>query len=291
MNNTKNEFEFKENLFLNIILIIAIIMFAITITTNPKGKKEDVRAENYKITPYANELTDLTGTTWQFNETINAQAGYGSFDVYCSYAENEGIQIEDGVYTTLYIGYRFNFGEYTPTANSAIWMPYIGLPDIFTIGGGFDVKDTNLINWLKANATQLINEVYEIKYNLQNVIITGNIPNEISTNEELTINITAYNNYVLPQSIMVINADYTWDSTNGILTIENATGDVEISVRAEIISGNYTFMELIDSVILIPINTFFSLFNFEIFEVNIYALLTATLTLFVIIKVLLKVFK
>lgn len=295
MEKEKKKINFEEAPLI-IALFLVVMLFVITIVENPKGKKEETEAYLNKINPYANEqITDLTGTTWELKSTITLGLNE-TFYVNISYENYTFSKIEfnaddfsgEGNYT-----YGLYFDNYmivegrniTPNTNQ----------QVFKITNGNDVTNSSLINWLQSNATLISidvpEEFYNISYDLQNVLIIGEKPTSISNLEEIEIEIQNFNNYELPQNIMVENASYNWNYETGILTIYDATGNVTITVRAEYISGNYSFIELIDSVVLIPLNTFFNLFNFEIFGVNIYALLTATLTIFVIIKVLLKVFK
>lgn len=141
--------------------------------------------------------------------------------------------------------------------------------------------------------TATANLIYHtISYDLGNVVVTSNKPTQIDEISTISITFQPYNNYVLPQYINVEGVtSYQWNKDTGVLTLSNAFDNVEITLNSEYKSGQYTFVELIDSVTLVPVNTFFNLFNFEIFGVNIYSLLLSSLVLFVIIKVVLKVFK
>lgn len=289
----KNKIDF-EIASLIIALFLSVLLFVIVIVENPKGKKEDAEAYTNNIQLYS--ISNLSGTTW-YIENYTANAGYGQFNINYNYgSELEGYTISC---TSLNIGYYWNFApEPTLTPNNNSFCGDIATYDNYgsscyiIINNGTDVTNSSLINWLQNNGTQILDEeLYNISYNLQNVLIIGERPTEISNLEEINIEFQNFNNYELPQNIMVENANYNWEQETGILTIYNATGNVTITIRAEYISGNYSFIELIDSIVLIPLNTFFNLFNFELFGVNIYALLTATLTLFIIIKVLLKIFK
>lgn len=141
--------------------------------------------------------------------------------------------------------------------------------------------------------TATANLIYHtISYRLGNVVVISNKPTQIDEISTISITFQPYSNYVLPQYINVEGVtSFQWNKDTGVLTLSNAFDNVEITLNAEYKSGQYTFVELIDSVTLVPINTFFNLFNFEIFGVNIYSLLLSSLVLFVIIKVILKVFK
>lgn len=262
-------------------------------------KNEKTEAHTNEIQLYSNEtITNLSGTTWIFDDLY---LGW-----YEDYFFNVNFTSNNNNFTSMAFTYRFieqnqefimaydmrynnNGSDLYVYVNGYIYEPnYLEV----TFIDGQDIANSTLIGFLYQHATLQINEeFYNINYNLQNVLVIGERPTQISNLEEINIEFQNFNNYELPQNIMVENASYNWNYETGILTIYDATGNVNITIRAEYISGNYSFIELIDSVVLIPINTFFNLFNFEIFGVNIYALLTATLTIFVIIKVLLKVFK
>lgn len=283
MEKTKNK-KWYHYLIIYILGFIIYTSMVLTITNCINNKKAGAYTNN--VVSYAN-VTDLTNTTWVFKNTINFSS-----------------VTSDITYNINFVSNNTNYNEFTLLKNDNIIMfnqDYIydeiaGFYEIYktiTITGGTDANNSNLINFIQINAEQEIGntEEYTITYNLQNVLIIGNKPTQISNLEEINLEVQNFNNYELPQNIMVENASYNWNYETGILTIYDAIGNVNITIRAEYISGNYSFIELIDSVILIPLNTFFNLFNFELFGVNIYALLTATLTLFVIIKILLKVFK
>lgn len=290
-----------------IIYILGFIIYTtIVITTTYCINNKKAGAYTNYIVNYAN-VTDLTNTTWVFNDSIelyNQMSGW-SFNIIFN-SDNEDFdnitfnnwyiydEVLEGQCEILYgISNESDIRAVTGTLGTNILNQWTNQAyKIITITGGTDVTNSDLINLLNENATiQQNEEFYNISYNLQNVLIIGNKPTQISNLEEIEIEIQNFNNYELPQNIMVENASYNWNYETGILTIYDATGNVNITIRAEYISGNYSFIELIDSVVLIPLNTFFNLFNYELFGVNIYALLTATLTLFVIIKILLKVFK
>ena len=289
-NKKKNELSILK-IVLTTICIILIIAYI------PMRNRKAGAYTNNVIT--YNQITNLTDTTWIFNDTINTMELGRYKDYAINFISNEqeynNITIYSWEYDDMgenYLAYNYNYVCTGINGMSTLSNWVNNAYKIINIISGDEVTDTDLINWLYQNATlQQTEEFYNIKYNLQNVLIIGEKPTKISNLEEIEIEIQYFNNYELPQNIMIENASYNWNYQTGILTVYDAKGNVNITIRAEYISGNYSFIELIDSVILIPLNTFFNLFNFELFGVNIYALLTATLTLFVIVKILLKVFK
>ena len=95
-------------------------------------------------------VSDLTNTTWVINSTT-CTAGYGVFNVEAQ------TSIEGDQWNTLYIGYAFGQGETYTQANSIVWLPFVAYPSgEFTITGGDDVTDPDLIAWFEANATQQV---------------------------------------------------------------------------------------------------------------------------------------
>ena len=292
----------KEIKWYNIVIAIIVsicIYFSMILCIYSLLKPKKAGAYTNNVVTY-NNITNLTGSTWLFNETpsysTSLDVTYYIDIIYSSFGEDDKIANSitfTGFQSPSSYEYMIQCG-YDPIYNAG-WQGPTPQTQTIKITGGTDVTNNNLIDLLYENATLIgidaQEEIYNISYNLQNVLVIGEKPTQISNLEEISIEIQNFNNYELPQNIMVENANYNWNYETGILTIYDAKGNVSITIRAEYISGNYSFIELIDSVVLIPLNTFFNLFNFDIFGVNIYALLTATLTLFVIIKILLKVFK
>ena len=96
----------------------------------------------------SSELTDLTNTTWQFNDTLNLTEEF--------YYHNLNIQSNGFSYDTLYCiyngkNYVLVYGTrnaYTSKTNT--W--YDGYQTI-TITGGSDATNTTLISWLQENGT------------------------------------------------------------------------------------------------------------------------------------------
>ena len=96
-------------------------------------------------------VTDLTGTTWVFNAEI-PYTGYLRYNINFRSNETNYIAIqydEDGFM------YRFTESITYTVYNEFLSGPWIDETyKTITITGGADVTNTNLINWLQANATQ-----------------------------------------------------------------------------------------------------------------------------------------
>lgn len=73
-----------------------------------------------------------------------------------------------------------------------------------------------------------ISKTYTISNDIDNGTYSGDT--SIETKETKTITITPNSGYILPDSITVYNADYTWDSSTGKLVLSNPTGSVSIYV-------------------------------------------------------------
>ena len=108
-------------------------------------------------------VQDLTNTTWRINDNITATSGYGNFDIYPSYAEDSEGNIIDNpedYYSRFYIGYAFHsLTDITPQSNGIVWMSAIVPPALFTVGGGTDVSNPDLISWLESNATMQTSQI------------------------------------------------------------------------------------------------------------------------------------
>lgn len=124
-------------------------------------------------------ITDLTNTTWKFNDSITATSGYGQFN----------LSTDKNRYTDIAIGYRYNVADederFKASANNVVFgknLTTSGVDEIYfqnttdgvnftssiegqtiEITGGADKTNTKLISWLEANATQVKDAVVQIK--------------------------------------------------------------------------------------------------------------------------------
>lgn len=104
-------------------------------------------------------VTNLTNTTWKFNDTLNIPLGYGTFSI----ATVEKAMNYD--VTNIAIGYSagpyHTAGEWIQKTEAFLYGgPYVAtiLPgDSITITGGEDVTNPDLISWLEANGTLATN--------------------------------------------------------------------------------------------------------------------------------------
>jgi hypothetical protein len=100
-------------------------------------------------------LTDLTGTTWTFNNTI-------SYAINQSSASNPlSLNFSDGTYNYTKIGDGVSRGsifvEFIGGLSNLVYYGnwQTGAPPTISITGGTDAKNATLIAWFQANATQV----------------------------------------------------------------------------------------------------------------------------------------
>lgn len=172
-------------------------------------------------------ITDLTNTKWVFNSGISFSV-YGSFDI-------NGSCFFDGQALTNFSTMHLNAGEpgeYPPSFVLDSNYIYISgwngsFPFTLNITGGTDATNVNLISWLQANATQIIEptaNTYTITHTLTNVN-KGNI----------TLQLTPDAGYELPDTITVTNGTLvSYDKTTGIAVI---SGDDNTSVSVECVAS------------------------------------------------------
>lgn len=103
------------------------------------------------------EITDLTGTTWVVASGWEVESGYGQFTVDGTVVFGDNSTKE---FIGVYLGYDYDEG-YFEVANYGYFIlessnyPYAPNNTVtITFTGGTDVTNTDLITWLKANATK-----------------------------------------------------------------------------------------------------------------------------------------
>lgn len=77
---------------------------------------------------------------------------------------------------------------------------------------------------------------HPITSSLTNCAATASNPSSIEESSTATLQFTANSGYTLPAAISVIGASYTWDPTTGTLVLSNPTGNVSITITANIIT-------------------------------------------------------
>lgn len=205
-------------------------------------------------------VTDLTGTKWLLNESIEYNSSFPTYNiVYNAYCEGGAFTTLTGLYMrhvvdfeisinfycmryTSYSGFQFrNFfmGDVlytgdartpmTTTMTNSANNPYFNT-ELFNrtieITGGTDATNTNLINWLQANATQIIepqptdtNKISVGTTKLAKAFI-GNT--EVASmwlgNVKVYEKASSYDYNYSNGTLTINNAPYNYN--NGVLTIE-----------------------------------------------------------------------
>lgn len=102
----------------------------------------------------------------------------------------------------------------------------------------------NMLPKVKSATTLDIQRLFRTEYTITNSITNGTASGDtnIWTEETASVTITPNTDYTLPSSITVTGASYIYDSTTGIVSLSNATGNVTISATCESsgYSGNIT---------------------------------------------------
>lgn len=175
-------------------------------------------------------VTDLTNTKWVIKDNYTATAGYGTYEltiIEITTAEGTTIHEDGGIngYDALYIGYKWD-RERGPVfnADSYLFMSQIdSTTKIFTIGGGTDATNPDLIAWLSQNAELQVEpqaNSYELTHSLTNL-----------SHGDITIQITPDTGYTYPSNITVTNGTLvSYDSATGVAII---SGDDTTIVNAE----------------------------------------------------------
>lgn len=193
-------------------------------------------------------VTDLTGTTWVFNNSLTRSdinynvsgtvhnATYTSYDFeFLDYNSDYGANVFSFYYYTIPSPYEIGDGivyipenplgysegwyfgnQHNPTSFVPTTAPIIKITD------GTDVTNSNLISWLQANATQVIpSNEYLLTYSLTNL-----------TNDNVSLTITADEGYNLPSTITITDGTLvSWDSTTGVAVISGYGANTTVSVE------------------------------------------------------------
>lgn len=88
---------------------------------------------------------------------------------------------------------------------------------------------------VKTASTLEINRLFRTRYTITKTIINGSASGDtnIWSEETAQVTITPDENYNLPSTITVINANNTYNNENGVVSLSNATGNVTISATCE----------------------------------------------------------
>lgn len=123
----------------------------VNITINP------IPYEDGDDVAYGSELTDLTGTTWVFNNSLTSFRAPRKEDILITFSSNSNTYY--GIGLTSYQGTVETIVYYLDNAMSTFHTAYYysWLNENYktiSITGGTDATDTELIAWFQANATK-----------------------------------------------------------------------------------------------------------------------------------------
>jgi hypothetical protein len=96
----------------------------------------------------------------------------------------------------------------------------------------FNTNNVNLMEWNNIIRNTPI-EIYTITNTLTNCTGASDNATTITKGTPETLTFTANSGYVLPDSVVVIGATYSWNKASGTLVLSNPTSDVQITVIAE----------------------------------------------------------
>lgn len=193
-------------------------------------KKYKTKNMNLQLFAGENEITDLTGTTWEFNtfldNNIDGKDYTYSIDFLCnntSYNEiyyfyfavsRPEVHIDDYV--------LFN---HTEIYNSGYWLD--DMYKTITITGGIDATNSDLISWLQSNATQ-IQTGYSSTINLSNC--TCNKSAETGLSGSYIATVTADSGYYLSSVVSSLGtATISEDKHTATIEITDITEDFTIT--------------------------------------------------------------
>ena len=220
-------------------------------------------------TAIENPVSDLTGTTWRFNDNggiIRTVDKYQTFNVTGiikgDYNGTEVVVESTSSNNTVslyekeryFAGFLSNTGAaekvfcYGPNqfVNQWVYRPVLNTEFEpasnvrITFTGGTDVTNSTLIRWIQANATPVI-VTYNVTYSIQNATCT---PETIQSGGTLTFQITPNNGYLYPSNV-VVNGTYnkvTYNSLTGVGIVTGVLSDINISGKAiaEFVTVDFT---------------------------------------------------
>lgn len=113
---------------------------------------------------------------------------------------------------------------------------------------GYQDVSLNLIDTgFHYNENGEIKTAFNIVTNLTNIIANSRNPIAIEEDATAQLYFSAKDGYVLPSSITVTGAEYTWDNETGELVLSDATEDVSITITAAlfelpVVDGNKIYI-------------------------------------------------
>ncbi|MBR2909415.1 MAG: bacterial Ig-like domain-containing protein [Clostridia bacterium] len=197
--------------------------------------------ENYLLP----ESITVTGATYDYNSAdgvITLSNPTGDVVISASCIEIQTYTISTNVANGTIVGEtEIKTGE-TKTVTLSPNTDYM-LPENITVTGATYEYDSSTGAITLSNPTDNVVivascaevQTFTITTNVTDGTYTGDT--EIKTNGVATITITPRTDYSLPTSVTVVGAEYSYDSATGVITLSNATANVEIS--AVCMNGEY----------------------------------------------------
>lgn len=181
-------------------------------------------------------VSTLLNTTWIFKDSGIVGFGTGNdVEFVISFKDADNTPFDrlsvSGNSSSCVLSYRYTVDQiyYLSYVSSYNGWNYGGQArKTITITGGTDITNSTLIQWLEANAT-LQTVSYSITVNTTNLTYSGD--NTIDENGTATVTLTASSGYALPSSITVSGASYTYNSSTGVISLSNPTGNVTITAN------------------------------------------------------------
>ena len=249
----KNKEKFKKicNIISKVLLIIlcAILIFIVSVVLFKSCNNA-----------FASEL-DGVGT-WVWNTTINSSDFSYTFDFSSSGSDFSSISFSSGGPASTMI-YRSGSANYFVYSSLSGWDN-----DSYRTIDILSAPPEDFMSILRANATYQNStpiETYSVTKNVSNGTMPGG-SDTIQTGGSANYQIAPNNGYTFPQSISVVNAEYTYDKDTGAITISNPTGNVVIYVNC--VRSDPTGVDLIgyfrfNDVLTIPTEPFNQTMRFE----------------------------
>lgn len=182
-------------------------------------------------------MTNLTGTKWLINENPSCNGSVTKYSINFHWSNDE-----TRTFTNFTVGGNSIIQFLAPTLlivyQQGTW--YNTTTRTIEILGGTDTTNSNLINWMQANATPVI-VTYNVTYSIQNATCT---PETIQSGGTLTFQITPNNGYLYPSNV-VVNGTYnkvTYNSLTGVGIVTGVLSDINISGKAiaEFVTVDFT---------------------------------------------------
>ena len=183
-------------------------------------------------------MTNLTGTKWLINENPScSSSSVKQYNINSHWSDDK-----TRTFTNFSVGGNSIIQFLAPTLlivyQQGTW--YNTTTRTIEILGGTDTTNSNLINWMQANATPVI-VTYNVTYSIQNATCT---PETIQSGGTLTFQITPNNGYLYPNNV-VVNGTYnqvTYNSLTGVGIVTGVLSDINISGKAiaEFVTVDFT---------------------------------------------------